>query len=256
LPKDSWTGDPFSFVDQFDWNHSRDIEPNKGWGDKGDSYYMQLISNVRKFKGMEVPDKGSAPKTIKIGKADQWTDVTPDYNHYKGNTMHRDHRGRYDQYYKNTTGRNDIVGAKVARDGEKIYFYAETAEKLTPQNDRNWMMLLIDSDRNKSTGWNGYDFIVNRVSPKGNKAIVEKNVAGRWEWETVAQAKFAVSVNKLELEIKREILNLAGKEIDIEFKWNDNMQENGNIMDFYVNGDTAPGGRFNFVYTTQSSILK
>jgi hypothetical protein len=97
---------------------------------------------------------------------------------------------------------------------------------------------------------------VNRVSPKGNKAIVEKNVAGRWEWETVAQAKFAVSVNKLELEIKREILNLAGKEIDIEFKWNDNMQENGNIMDFYVNGDTAPGGRFNFVYTTQSSILK
>lgn len=26
------------------------------------------------------------------------------------------------------------------------------------------------------------------------------------------------------------------------------MQENGNIMDFYVNGDTAPGGRFNFVF--------
>jgi len=40
------------------------------------------------------------------------------------------------------------------------------------------------------------------------------------------------------------------KEIDIEFKWNDNMQENGNIMDFYVNGDTAPGGRFNFIYKT------
>jgi len=29
------------------------------------------------------------------------------------------------------------------------------------------------------------------------------------------------------------------------------MQENGNIMDFYVNGDTAPGGRFNYVYTTK-----
>ncbi len=26
------------------------------------------------------------------------------------------------------------------------------------------------------------------------------------------------------------------------------MQEDGNIMDFYVNGDVAPGGRFNFVY--------
>ena len=26
------------------------------------------------------------------------------------------------------------------------------------------------------------------------------------------------------------------------------MQDEGNIMDFYVNGDVAPGGRFNFVY--------
>jgi len=249
LPRDSWTGDPFSFVDQFDWNHSRDIEPNKGWGDKGDSYYMQLVANVRRFKGMDAPAKTSAPKTIKIGNTSDWADVLPEYKHYKGNTMHRDHPGRYDKYYKNNSGRNDIVGAKVARDGEKIYFYAETAEKLTPITDRNWMMLFIDIDRNKSTGWNGYDFIVNRLSPKGNKVIVERNVAGRWEWEPVAETNYAVRNNKLELEISRDILNLIGKDISIEFKWNDNMQENGNIMDFYVNGDTAPGGRFNFVYS-------
>ena len=248
LPSSGWTGDPFSFVDQFDWNHSRDIEPNKGWGDKGDVYYMQLINNVRKFKGMVAPEKVSVPKTIKIGKTDSWDDVTPYFKHYKGNTLHRDHRGRYDQYYTNNSGRNDLTGAKVARDAEHIYFYAETAEKLTPQTDRNWMMLFVDTDRDKSTGWNGYDFIVNRVSPKGNKAIVEKNVGGRWEWEPLAQAKFAVYTNKLEIEINRDILKLLGKNIDIEFKWNDNMQENGNIMDFYVNGDTAPGGRFNFVY--------
>jgi hypothetical protein len=92
---------------------------------------------------------------------------------------------------------------------------------------------------------------VNRINPKGNRAIIEKNIGGRWEWETVAQTKFAVNANKLELEINRLILNLKGEAIDLEFKWNDNMQENGNVMDFYVNGDTAPGGRFNFVYTTK-----
>lgn len=251
LPKDGWTGDPFSFVDEFDWEHSRDIEPNKGWGDKGDVYYMQLVDNVRKFKGMDAPERASAPKTIKIGRADGWTDVAPYYKHYKGNTMHRDSRGSYDQYYTNNTGRNDIVGAKVARDADYLYFYVETAEKLTSPTDRNWMMLFIDTDRNKSTGWNGYDIIVNRVSPKSNKVIVERNVGGRWEWEQISEAKFAVNNNKLELAIKRSILNLTGKEVNIEFKWNDNMQENGNIMDFYVNGDTAPGGRFNFVYTAQ-----
>ena len=249
LPKDSWTGKPFSFVDEFDWEHSRDIEPNKGWGDKGDVYYLQLIDQVRKFKGMAPPEKVSPPKTIRIGEMEEWGDVLPDFKHYKGNTMHRDHRGRYDQYYKNTTGRNDIVGAKVARDTENIYFYTETAEKLSPKNSHNWMILLIDSDRDKSTGWNGYDYIVNRVSPRGNKVIVEKNVGSRWEWEQIAATKFAVKNNKLEFLIPRNILNLSGKPIDIEFKWNDNMQENGNIMDFYVNGDTAPGGRFNFVYS-------
>jgi hypothetical protein len=250
LPRDGWTGKPFSFVDEFDWDHSRDIEPNKGWGDKGDVYYLQLIDNVRKFKGMDVPEKPSSPKTIHIGKADEWADVAPYFIHYKGNTMHRDHRGSNDQYYKNNTGRNDITGAKVARDASNIYFYAETAEKLTPATDRNWMMLFLDTDRNKATGWNGYDFVVNRVSPKGNKAVVEKNVGGRWEWEATGESGFAVNNNKLEIEIPRKMLNLPASDVNLEFKWNDNMQDNGNIMDFYVNGDTAPGGRFNFVYAT------
>ncbi len=54
------------------------------------------------------------------------------------------------------------------------------------------------------------------------------------------------------------LVNAAGRvnysdTIDLEFKWNDNMQENGDIMDFYINGDTAPGGRFNFVYTEPSN---
>lgn len=248
LPKDSWTGDPFSFVDQFDWERSRDIEPNKGWGDKGDVYYYQLIDYVRRFKGMETPrEKASAPKTIQIGKAGVWDDVTPYYKSYKGNTLHRDHRGRYSEYYVNTTGRNDIVGAKVARDASNVYFYVETAEKLTPRTDRNWMMLFIDVDSDKSTGWNGYDFIVNRTTA-GKKAIIEKNIDGRWEWEQTGEIRYAVNGNQLEIAIPRKLLGLEGRKICLEFKWNDNMQENGNIMDFYVNGDTAPGGRFNYLF--------
>ena len=239
------------FPDQYDWNCSRDIEPNAGWGDKGDVYYLQLVDNIRKFKGMTPPEKASAPQTIKIGKADGWDDVAPYFASYKGNTMHRRHKGYGGNVYENNSGRNDIVGAKVARDADNVYFYVETADKLTPATDRNWMMLLIDVDRDKTTGWNGYDLIVNRTSPHGKKAVIEKNVGGRWEWEAVGESKFAVNGNKLELAIAKQLMNLTGDDVDIEFKWNDNMQENGNIMDFYVNGDTAPGGRFNYVYTTK-----
>jgi hypothetical protein len=239
-----------AFPDEFDWDHSRDIEPNKGWGDRGDVYYMQLVDNVRRFKGMAAPEKPSPEVTIKIGKADGWSNVHPWYKHYKGNTLHRNHKGYGGDFYINNSGRNDITGAKVARDLKNLYFYAETADPLSPATDRNWMMLFLDTDRDKNTGWNGYDFVINRVSPKGRSAFVEKNIGGRWEWEVAGQARFAVNANKLEIMVEKQLLNLAGKDINLEFKWNDNMQENGNIMDFYVNGDAAPGGRFNFVYST------
>lgn len=250
LPEHSWTGDPFSFVDQFDWERSRDIEPNKGWGDKGDVYYLQLIDNIRKYKGMSMPNKSSAPKTIHLGKpTSQWENVFPSFNHYKGNTFHRDHPGNNNNYYINTTGRNDIVKAKIARDDNNLYFYVETAENLTSHTNPNWMLLFIDIDRDKSTGWNGYDYIVNRISPTSQMAVIEKNIGNRWEWEKISECPFHTDENYLELAIDKKILSLKDKEINFEFKWNDNMQENGNIMDFYVNGDTAPGGRFNFVYT-------
>lgn len=251
LPKHGWQGDPFSFVDQFDWDHSRDIEPNKGWGDKGDAYYLQLVDRVRKFKGMAPSEPVSGEKTIDMKNVGDWDDVRPYFRSYKGNTMHREARGRYDCFYVNTTGRNDITGAKVARDSENIWFYVETAEKLSDQSGPHWMQLLIDVDRDKSTGWNGYDFIVNRVSPKGRKAVVERNIQGIWMWEESSLCDFRTFGDKLVVRIPRKVLGLSDDSFDIEFKWNDNMQEEGNIMDFYVNGDTAPGGRFNYVYTTK-----
>ncbi len=79
--------------------------------------------------------------------------------------------------------------------------------------------------------------------------IVEKNVGDRWEWIEVEKSPYVVKNNRLEIKIDREILGMEGRTVDFEFKWNDNMQDNGNIMDFYVNGDTEPGGRFNFVFS-------
>lgn len=40
----------------------------------------------------------------------------------------------------------------------------------------------------------------------------------------------------------------ADEEIHFNFKLSDNMQADGDIMDFYQNGDVAPGGRFMFEF--------
>ena len=246
LPKDGWNGVPFSFVDQYNWLCSRDIEPNKGWGDKGDSYYLQLTDQVRRFKGMTPQESVSAPKTVRNWK--DWDDVRPYYGAWKGNTFPRNHPGAGETHYTDYSGRNDIVGAKVARDAEFIYFYVETAADLSPRSGRHWMQLFIDSDRDKATGWNGYDFVVNRVSPKGGHSILERNVQGVWMWEECGRVRLQVQGNRLSVAIPRALLDIGGS-VDLEFKWNDNMQREGDIMDFYVSGDTAPPGRFNYVYS-------
>lgn len=243
-----WTGDPFSFVDQFDSDRSRDIEPVKTWGDYGDVYYLQLVDRVRKFKGTDAQPTVSAPVSIMPGQWKKWADVQPFYASYKGNTRHRNAKACSQYHYVNTTGRNDIVGAKVARDDKFVCFYVETADKLTPSTDAAWMRLFIDADRNKQTGWQGYDFIVNYRNPMGGKAFVQKSHQNKWIWHHCGEASMSVNGNKMMLRIPRKVLGMEGSKLDFEFKWSDNMQDEGNLMDFYVNGDVAPGGRFNYVY--------
>jgi len=238
---------PFAFVDEYDKEKSRDIEPVKSWGTKGDVYYMQLVQNIRKFKGMLSPDSVSNVKTIDMTNIESWSDVKPEYQSYKGNTMHRNHPGQGKKLvYTNATGRNDIVSAKVARDSGFIYFYVETADNLTDKSDPKWMRLFIDIDRDKSTGWEGYDYVINRNNP-GDSANIEKST-NSWNCEKMGAAAFSINGKTLVLKIKRTTLGLLNPDINLEFKWSDNMQEDGNIMDFYVNGDVAPGERFNYVY--------
>ena len=75
--------------------------------------------------------------------------------------------------------------------------------------------------------------------------MVEKSEQGKWK--QVGKGQFIVNGNVLEMAIPKSVLGLSSS-VNLEFKWSDNMQDEGNIMDFYVNGDVAPGGRFNFVY--------
>ena len=56
---------------------------------------------------------------------------------------------------------------------------------------------------------------------------------------------------ELELAIRRADLGLgdASKPLHLEFKWADNVQHPGQVEDFAINGDAAPNGRFNYIYS-------
>lgn len=78
---------------------------------------------------------------------------------------------------------------------------------------------------------------------------IEKCVDNTWNWTPAGTGHYVAKDNVLELEIVKSLPGL-GDDIAIEFKWNDNMQCTGDVPDFYVSGDTAPGGRFNYLYVS------
>ncbi len=242
-----WQGTENAFPDEFTDEFSRDIEPMKGGF--GDNYYLQLVANVRRYKGVGAPSPPSGPVTLEIdGRFEGWSEVEPEFRDHRGDTMHRSHRGYGKTFYENDSGRNDFIVAKVARDAENLYFYVETAEAITQADGTGWMTLLIDTDCDKRTGWEGYDYAVNRKEPAGDRASLERS-EGEWNWSQIGAAAFRATNNRMELRVPRRLVGLGGEgPVEIEFKWTDNAVGSGNVMDFYRDGDVAPSGRFNYLY--------
>ena len=244
---DEWQGTENAFPDQFCDEYSRDIEPSAGI--LKDYYYYQLCANIRRFKGVSKPTETIGGHTINIYSGNGWDAVENEYFHYTGSTRNRNADGWVGLHYENSTMRNDFRSVKVTYDSENVYFRIETVDDITPYTDPAWMRILIDTDfSGKAENWEGFEYVINRDSASATALKVEKSTGG-WSFEQTGTAEYTVSGNVMQLAVPRSALGLAeGEKIHFNFKLSDNMQTDGDVMDFYQNGDVAPGGRFMFTF--------
>ena len=242
----------FSYVDQFNCEFSRDGEPMRnqdGYG-IGDNYYYQMVDYIRQYKGIAATPTADHQTSLNIYDLSAWDSIEMTYMDSVYDIEHRN-TVSYDADFRyiNNTGRNDIEYAKVSQDSGNLYFLVKTTHDLIIDNDTEWMNLYLNVDGDITTGWEGYDFVINRKGTK-NRATVEKYVRtleeGSFTWEQIGTAELRTSGDTLTIAIPRALIGMEGK-LDFEFKWSDNMQE-ATVMDFYANGDTAPIGRFNYLY--------
>jgi len=246
-PGDTW------FIDTYNQEFSRDIEPMKGG--HTDNYYYQMIDGIRRYKGVRKPQSPSSPKTITIdGNFADWQDVGPEYRDWLNDTTHRNHPGwGAAGTYTNMTGRNDLLTAKVARDDTYVYFYIETANSITPRTDPNWMMLFIDADQDYRTGWEGYDYVLNMPVDSDTSTTLQATHRG-WNWTNVNPAiSYRVAGRKMELMIPRTDVGQGrgSQPVAFDFHWADNIRPDGDIVEFSISGDSAPDRRFNYRYETK-----
>ena len=244
-----------TFIDAYDEEYNRDIEPVKG--SYGDNYYYQMVNAVRIHKGARKSPETSEKKTIAIGEDfGVWQTVSEVYYDDIYDIPHRDFKavGNTGLRYTETSGRNDIIESRVARDDEKVYFYVKTRENITEptDTDKSHMILYINSDGDYNTGWNGYDYMIGRARTREGDLSVEKCTASNtWQWKVVARAKYVTRGNEKHLEVAKADLGINSDSFVLDFKWGDNQPEKLQIMDFIDKGDAAPNGRFNYRFTAK-----
>ena len=240
----------YRFVDQYNAEFNRCIQPMKGG--YTDNYYMQMAQNIRRYKGVRpVPENRGMTGVAIDGAFDDWKPVAVEYRDTSHDTAHRDYPGYGGLHYRDDSGRNDIVTCKVAVEADNLCYYTETRENLTPHTGSNWMLLLIDADRNTSTGWYGYDYLVNRAVKDDKTTTVHRYQGQPSEgtWKEVAKLDYRYAGNRLEVAVPRKLLGLEGDSLTFDFHWCDNPLELKDPISLCTHGDSAPNRRFNYRFT-------
>ncbi len=244
------------FVDSFNPEYSRDIEPMKGGFE--DNYLYQMAENIRLYKGTRAIEAGFGQWAIDIeGSVGQWYAVGPEFRDYEGDVTHRVFPGHVggaeNGMYVNLSGRNDIVTAKVSTDTDHLYFYVECAADITDPEGTNWMNLFINTDCDDATGWYGFDYILNRNRDDGRVLVEKFTGTDSWTFETVGTADYTRAGNVLQIKLSKALIGFSDT---IDFKWADNSVPTGDIMEFLDQGDAAPNGRYTYRFTLTEQAVK
>ena len=217
-----------TFCDCCNEEYSRDIEPMKGG--YFDNYYLQLIDNVRRFKGMDemAADEGEGIE----------------YQDYPFGNAHRNCRGFGKYVYTDNSGVNDIRRMKVSSDEKNVIFEAECAENIVKTG--NWMQLFIGVGEDQRAGLCGFEYLANC-----GMAEEKYTMLGKWDgekFEPVCSIRCEVSGRKIVLYVPKKDLGLEDGKVKLRFKWADQLKLDGTAEDFYLHGDTAPYGRLAYRY--------
>ena len=240
------------FVDEYDQEFSRDIEPMKGG--HGDNYYVQLKAWVRYYKGVDVTPQPTAATNVSIDCSfGDWQDVQPAYEDDVGDVWTRNATGfgNTGLHYSDYTPLDDLCDAAATVSASSLSFYLATCSDTWKQAGNGSVLYF---GQGGTTGWGGFDYRV-VVSEQALYRHGGSNWT-EWRWERVG----AVDVcggkeGQLELSVARSGLRGAlGVRPDagerFVWKWWNGVEgsEVRDVVDFVTVGDAAPNARFSYVF--------
>ena len=244
--KQPWDGE-YMLCDAANKEYSRDIEPMKGG--YMDAFYLQLVKNVRRYKGETGTVKPGKQQTIRMdGDPGQWKNVSYLLNNIGGNDIARLNLGAAKTVsYEQKAPENILRDVKVANDASNVYFYIRCKNnRFTAPGDReNWLNILVGTGEPALKSWESYDYLIGRRYD-GQTASVEKLNAD-FSASSAGVATFRLEGNILQIQIPRAAIGLD-KNDRFYFKIAAGVDEPSDIMSYYTSGSAMPMGRLSYMY--------
>ena len=236
------------YIDEYSEEYSRDIEPMKGG--YGDNLLLLTRAKVDRYK-YEVATRYTLPKNTITGIDDgKWEGVRSFVNYVSPDwAINRDflRYGSTTERYKNDTSRNRIKTVQATHDETNLYIKVTTAEELTKRiaGDYNYMNVWIGSGSGSS--FSGFNYVLNRKPGASGKTSIERNKGG-FSWESIGEVSIDYSDNAMFITVPLASIGADADSPAIRLKVSDNVLDPNDIMNFYVNGNSAPLGRYAYAY--------
>lgn len=239
------------FVDVYTAEYNRDLEPSTHPLIR-DNYYMQTVEEIRKYRGVNPIPLPTNNVSISIdGPWSQWKKETLEFTDDKADHNHV----AVAQNGGDRTIGNDIVACKVTKDNDNLYFFVETAANIAWDTTSRRMRLLLNTDCDYTTGWEGYDFIVERNKSTKKYELKKSTSDEKFQYTTVSQVEARWEKKQLMLAVKKADIERQGN-FDIDFKWIDNCNiDTSEPMLMYSDGDCAPNHRFNYRFKGSATTM-
>jgi hypothetical protein len=236
----------YVLVDAVNREYSRDIEPMKGG--YNDAFYIEMIKNIRRYKGITLPDTPAKKKPININAgALQWNDVASIGININSIRNSRNAYGASTNIlYSAPAADNQLSDIKVAHDDKNIYFFIRARDNMSATNGKsNWLNLLIGTGEPARKGWEGYEYLVGESFHDGNVSVGKLDAG--FKTISVGTARYVQDETIIQVECSRQALRLTNMN-KFYFKVATGVDVPSDIMSYYTSGIALPMGRLSYMY--------
>lgn len=226
---------------------SRDIEPMVGGYQ--DAFYLQLASNIRRYKGVRDENAGKEdPKTIDIkGSVAQWQDVNYVETKPDAEQMARDaFGGSQTVKYQQPAPKDALLEVRVAHDKDNLYFYIKTKARVSDlSKGSNKLNIFLGTGEPTLKGWNGYEYLIG--SSISEEKISIDALSDSYGLTSVGEGAINCVANLIQLSVPRSAIGLANAD-KFYFKVAMGVEKPSDIMNYYTTGSSMPMGRLSYEY--------